>query len=236
VDLEVYVEAREEENLVAYKMDLIVTTPLGNVYRVDVAVATPSALSRSLGVTSRPLAAHGEGAAFVKGFAAEVREEDKRSRARRCLTPQEVDSFVPFVLETSGFFGDSAQGFLDTMEQVFLARSGDEGISLLKKLRSDLFKEIGMVLARGTARIMQATRLKMRVSAPFGHPVAIEASMENPFGDDVGGDLGNEEQWGRGGIPLQGNVAEVLGDAIINFNNVVVVDRGDVEEEIPPAQ
>ena len=218
---EVYVEPREDQGLAAYRMDFTVTTALGRSFQVDVAVATPCAQSRSVGTPNRSLAANREGAAFVKGYAAAVREEDKRGRALKCLTPEELSGFVPFVVETTGLLGEAAKAFLATLGQAYIARVGDGGPAALRKLQSNLFLEIGMVLARGMARIKQAGRSKMR-EVPFGHPADPgDVRAASPLGDDIGGDLGVEEEEGGGGGPPQGNG---------QLNNILNIPY-DVEQE-----
>jgi hypothetical protein len=171
VHSEVYVERRDDEDLAAFRMDLVVTTALARTFQVDVAVAAPCALSRAVGSPNQPLAANRDGAAFVKGYAASVREADKRGRATKCLTPEELSGFIPFVVETTGLLGEAARGFVDTLGQAYVARMGDEGPAALRKLQTNLFLEMGMVLARGIARIMQAGRREIR-EVPFGHPEA----------------------------------------------------------------
>jgi len=189
VHKEVQFERRDEQELAAYRMDLVVTTALGTVYRVDLAVTSACALSRSVGTSGRSLAAAGEGAAHVKGYAASVREADKRARATHCLDADELGGFIPFVVETTGLLGEAARGFLDTLGQGFIARVGDEGQVKLKKLRTNLFLELGMVLARGTARILQSARSKMS-EVPLGRPAQGEWRAASPLGDDIGNDLG----------------------------------------------
>ena len=65
-------------------------------------------------------------------------------------------------MELTGRLGGAARDFLKKMELCHNTRLGDSGPAAFRKLRVKLFLEFGMVLARGTAKILEVARDKIR--------------------------------------------------------------------------
>jgi hypothetical protein len=80
-----------------FQMDIVVTTALGDVFMVDVAVVNPGGTTYIKGPGHTNFIANGTGSALVQGSAAEQRSEGERSKALKFLSPEEIPRFVPFV-------------------------------------------------------------------------------------------------------------------------------------------
>ena len=149
--------------LSACRIDIIVTTALGEEYMLDVAVVNAMAKSYVHGNEATQLIPRKEGAAFVPGWAAEQKSLAKRSNALNFLSADQLPRFVPFSVEPMGRLGEAARGFVTLMEQCHSARIGDGAPALFRKLRAQLFLDLGMILARGAARILDAARAECRL-------------------------------------------------------------------------
>jgi hypothetical protein len=58
-------------------------------------------------------------------------------------------------METTGRTGNSADAFMGAMEQCYNTRMGDGAPGLFLKIKSAYFMELGMILARGSAKICE---------------------------------------------------------------------------------
>ena len=225
-------------------MDLVVTDNFGNYHLVDAAVVAPCARSKTIGKPNDPLAVNGRGAAFVQGYAATEREGWKRTEAFTCLGPEQMAVFKPFVVETTGRLGGAARDFLSLMEQCHNARLGDAGPPLFRKLWVKLVLEMGMVLARGTARTLEAARDKIRrrdvavvnLEGPPARVVTLGVDYEEDEAEAeaaVGNGNGNEIE-GNGNGNGNGNamLAELNEVADLFLMNLAV----DMVEGGPPAE
>ena len=88
----------------------------------------------------------------------------------------QMADFKPFGAALPGRLGGVARDVLGQMEQCHNARLGDDGPAAFRKLRVKFFLELGMVLARGTAKVAEAARSKIRRyggAAGGGHPPAV---------------------------------------------------------------
>jgi hypothetical protein len=140
-------------------MDIVVTTALGDVFMVDVAVVNPGGTTYIKGPGHTNFIANGTGSALVQGSAAEQRSEGKRSKALKFLSPEEIPRFVPFVFEAgSGRLGDAALDFIKSLSVIHNTRVGDGAPVVLHKIKAGFFREAGMVIARGAAKILAVTR------------------------------------------------------------------------------
>ena len=170
--------------LAACRPDILVTTALGEEYIIDVAVANCMSNTYVYGDDTHQLIPAEKGAAFEPGFAAEQRSADKRRYALTCLSPEQLARFIPFSVEMTGRLGEDAIGFMTLMQQCHNTRVGDGAPALFRKLKASLFLELGMILARGTARIMETSRGEVRRRA---HPVYAVGDDEDFF-DALDGD------------------------------------------------
>ena len=134
VQEEVGFERRGE--LQASQQDIIVRTDQGEEYIVDVAVVNQLSPSYVYGTERNPLIPAKDGAAFVPGFAAEVKSVAKRSKALKELTPGELARFIPFALELTGRPGDAALGFVAEMERCHNTWICDGAPAAFRKLKA----------------------------------------------------------------------------------------------------
>lgn len=176
VQEEVVFEARGE--LQRNQQDITVRTDQGEEYIVDVTVVNQLSPSYVYGPELHPLIPSKDGAAFVPGFAAETKSVAKRSKALRDLTPSELARFIPFALELTGRPGEAALGFMAAMERCHNTRVGDGGPAAFRKLRAELFLDLGMILNRGAARILAASRAAVKIRP---HPVNDGADEDGFF-------------------------------------------------------
>ena len=162
---EVVFERRGE--LSACRIDLVVTNGFGEEYLIDVAVVNQGAKSY-MQLTDDTLALPNRGSCTVQGWAAEQKSEEKRNHAMQLLTPVQLAAFVPFSIETTGRLGLDAKDFLFKMEQCYMARIRDPAVALatFSKIRRTLFLEMGMILVRGSSRILAKSRLGIRRPQP----------------------------------------------------------------------
>jgi len=217
----------------ACRMDIVVSTGMGETSLVDLAVVNTAAQSKVIGRQHELLAANRRGAAFVQGYAAADREEWKRREAAKALDATQTANFKPFVMELSGRLGEGARAFIGQMERCHNARLGDiEGPIAFRKLRAHFFLEMGMVLARGTAKILELARGRTSRRGVVGGAGPPAAGVEaNALGVDYGGDEPVDNSAVGAGEPLlplgneaiDGNEAEHLND---NLPNSVALDIG----------
>jgi hypothetical protein len=166
VDEEQPFERRGE--LSACIVDIIVVTPEGAEHFIDVAVVNQCAPAYVFGSGSQKFVEKKAGSGFVKGSAAEQKRVAKSVIALKCLSAAQMAGFADFSVETTGVMGTTAEAFLQAMEQCHAARIGDGAPRLYRKLYVKFLLELGMILARGTARILRATRSKVRHRAREG--------------------------------------------------------------------
>lgn len=186
------VELPTRGNLQPCRLDLVVTTALGEEHIVDVTICNTMARSVVYGFRpAAPLTATGEGAAFVAGWAADQASKGKFSKAQRTLSPAQLARFTPFAVEVTGRLGGEAEALLKTMELCHNTRVGDGAQELFRPIKSNLLLELGMVIARGTARVMRKVR-KAVVVREF--PEADRVGEEDLDFYDANGDVvdGNE--------------------------------------------
>jgi hypothetical protein len=149
-------------------MDVVVVTPIGHEHYVDVAVANPGAPSYVYGLVADRFIERKLGSGFVKGSAADQRGAQKYSRALTCLSAAQLAGFTAFSIEISGVLGNSADAFLKSMQLSHAARVGEGAPEAYKALYGKFLLELGMILARGTARILRASRAKVCYRARDG--------------------------------------------------------------------
>jgi len=173
VDTEVEFPRRGEYK--ACRMDIVITDGLGSRSLIDVTVVDVSARSYVIGKPHDLLAVNRRGAAFEQDYAVTAREGWKRTEAFGALEPTQMADFKPFGVALTGRLGGVARDVLGQMEQCHNARLGDDGPAAFRKLRVKFFLELGMVLARGTAKVAEAARSKIRRygAAGGGHPPAV---------------------------------------------------------------
>jgi hypothetical protein len=133
-------------------------TPEGAEHFTDVAMANPCAPAYVFGSGSHKFIEKKAGSGFVKGSAA---QQSVYFIALKCLSAAQLAGFADFSVETTGVMGTSAKTFLQAMEQCHAARLGDGAKRVYRKLYVKFLLELGMILARGTARILRATRSKV---------------------------------------------------------------------------
>jgi hypothetical protein len=92
--------------------------------------------------------------------------------------------------------GTSAEAFLQAMEQCHAARLGDGAPRVYRKLYVKFLLELGMILTRGTARILRAARSKVRHRAREG-AVAIDEFDGFFDGEAPGLGVGFEDEDGH---------------------------------------
>jgi hypothetical protein len=79
------------------------------------------------------------------------------------LTPDEVARFIPFSLEQTGRLGEDALGFMALLEQCHNVRVGDGAPAEFRKLRAAFLLDLGMIIARGNAKILRRARAEARL-------------------------------------------------------------------------
>jgi hypothetical protein len=149
--------------LAACRLDIVVRTAVGEEHILDIAVVNCSAKSYVFGPDANPFVPREEGAAFKPGWAAEMKSDSKRSKARLCMAADQLSRFVPFCVEATGRLGDEAAGFVAQMGACHNARVGDGAPAAFRQIKAKLFLELGMILARGNAKILEESRACIRV-------------------------------------------------------------------------
>jgi hypothetical protein len=179
VEEEVVLGRRGE--LSACRIDIIVTTALGETYYVDTTVVNPGAKAyvhgADLGLVGRRL-----GSSYVPGHAVEVKGAWKQQVHLQRLSPAQMAGFAPFAVETSGRLGQAAVAFLQKMEQCHNARLGDAAAGAMRKRRAWFLIELGMAVTRGTAKVLSMARAKIRLRRD-----AAQVDGEGLFFDDEEG-------------------------------------------------
>ena len=216
----------------ASRMDLVASDGLGNRVLVDVAIVNTSATSKVVGKPHELLLVNRRGAAFEPGYAATDREGWKRTAAAGALEPNQMADFKPFVVELTGRLGGAARDLLKQMELCHNTRLGDTGPAAFRKLRVKFFLELGMVLARGNAKILEVARDKIRRRVVAGPgPPAVGGAVQ---GEAAVGALGvdyerDDDLAGGDPVGIPGNEARVDGNEADNENNLfnnVALDTG----------
>jgi hypothetical protein len=220
--------------LSACRIDIVVTTAIGETYYVDTTVVNP-------GATKYVYGGHMEwvnrqiGSSHVKGCAAETKSESKQRDHLQRLSPAQMAGFVPFAVETGGMMGQAAVAFLQKMEQCHNARLGDGAAGTMRKRRAWFLLEFGMALARGTAKILSAARAKIRMRRDAAQVEAGDflfdddgSSVDNGVGGE-GNELDNDFQLGYedGAVGQDGSVNEDQGaELVVGDGNGEFGERG----------
>jgi len=198
VEEEVVYERRGE--LSACRIDIFVTTALAEICYVDTTVVNPGAKAyvygSDLGLVNRQA-----GSSYVQGYAAEIKSESKRRDHLQRLSPAQMTGFVPFAVETSGRLGQAAVAFLQKMELCHNARLGDEAAGAIRKRRAWFQLALGMALVRGTAKVLEAARAKIRMRRD---PAQVEVGAVM-FDAEEGAADDYQPAYAAGGVGEEGN-------------------------------
>jgi hypothetical protein len=86
-------------------------------------------------------------------------------------------------VETTGLTGNSADAFMDAMEQCYNTRMGDGAPGQFRKIKSAYFMELGMILARGSAKILRVARRAVRLRQQHNFGDVDEDGFYDAMGD-----------------------------------------------------
>jgi hypothetical protein len=207
--------------LSACRIDIIVKTALGETFYVDTTVVNPGAKKYVYGDAGELINARA-GSSYIQGYAAETRSALKQRDHLQRLDPAQLAGFVPFAVETSGRMGQAAVAFLQTMEQCHNARVGDAGPGAMRKRRAWFDLELGMAVARGTAKVLVSSRAKLHHRRDVAQVVADDVSFDDEEGPPYDYRLANAV---AGGVRHSGNVQEYQ-DGLVVYGNEEVNDDG----------